>query len=110
MCRRSRPNRHARQMASRAESSVDTAVTALATNPAFAHGPGAAEPDAELIGLERTFRQTLDSYEAARQHFNRCEEQYFDLCPCLPEALTSDGPLGGLLSRSHWSASDLRRM
>jgi hypothetical protein len=61
----------------------------------------AAEPDAELIGLERTFRQALDTYEAARQRFNRCEEQYFELCPCLPEALTS---------LSHWNATDLRRM
>jgi hypothetical protein len=50
------------------------------------------------------------SADVARQRFNRCEEQYFDLCPCLPEALTSDGPLGHLLSWSHWSATDLRRM
>jgi hypothetical protein len=87
-----------------------TAAAALATNSASAGAPRAAELDAELIGLERTFQQALDSYEAARQHFNRCEEQYFDLCPCLPEALTSDGPLGHLLSWSHWSAADLRRM
>jgi hypothetical protein len=89
---------------------VGTAVAALATNTASADVPRATEPDAELIGLERTFRQALDTYEAARQRFNRCEEQYFDLCPCLPEALTSDGPLGHLLSWSHWSAADLRRM
>jgi hypothetical protein len=89
---------------------VGTAVAALATSTASADVPRATEPDAELIGLERTFRQALDTYEAARQHFNQCEEQYFDLCPCLPEALTSDGPLGHLLSWSHWSAADLRRM
>jgi hypothetical protein len=89
---------------------VGAAVAALATNTAPADVPRATEPDAELIGLERMFRQALDTYEAARQHFNRCEEQYFDLCPCLPEALASDGPLGHLLSWSHWSAADLRRM
>ena len=89
---------------------VGTAATALATNTASAEAPRTTEPDAELIGLERTFQQTLDTYEAARQRFNCCEEQYFDLCPCLPEALTSDGPLGHLLSWSHWSAADLRRI
>jgi hypothetical protein len=89
---------------------VGTAGAALATSTALADAPRAAEPDAELIGLERTFRQALDTYEAARQRFNRCEERYFDRCPCLPEALTSDGPLGDLLSWSHWSAADLRRM
>jgi hypothetical protein len=89
---------------------VGTAAAALATNTAPADALRAAEPDAELIGLERTFQQALDTYEAARQRFNRCEEQYFDLRPCLPDALTSDGPLGHLLSWSHWSAADLRRM
>jgi hypothetical protein len=89
---------------------VGTAATALATNTASADAPRAADPDAELISLERTFQQALDTYEAARQHFNQCEEQYFDLCPSLPEALTSDGPLGHLLSWSQWSAADLRRM
>jgi hypothetical protein len=89
---------------------VGTTVAALATSTASAEVPRATEPDAELIGLERTFQQALDIYEAARQRFNRCEEQYFDLCPYLPEALTSDGPLGDLLSWSHWSAADLRRM
>jgi hypothetical protein len=89
---------------------LGTAAAAVATNTAPADVPRATEPDAELIGLERTFQQALDTYEAARQRFNRCEEQYFDLCPCLPEALTSDGPLGHLLSWSHWSATDLRRM
>ncbi|HEV7693434.1 MAG TPA: hypothetical protein VGO52_21555 [Hyphomonadaceae bacterium] len=89
---------------------VGTMVAALATSTASADAPRATEPDAQLIDLERTFQQALDTYEAARQRFNRCEEQYFDLCPCLPEALTSDGPLGHLLSWSHWSAADLRRM
>jgi hypothetical protein len=60
--------------------------------------------------LERTFQHALDAYEAARQRFNQCEEEYFDLCPCLPDELTSDGPLGHLLPWSHWSAADLRRM
>jgi hypothetical protein len=100
----------ARNVLSRRTFLVGTTVAALATSTASADVPRATEPDAELIGLERTFRQALDTYEAARQRFNRCEEQYFDLCPCLPEALTSDGPLGHLLSWSHWSASDLRRM
>jgi hypothetical protein len=74
--------------------------------------PRAAEPDAELIGLEHTFQQALDSYEAARQHYNRCEKRFFDLRPCVPEALTEDGPLGHLLfdEWSHWRAADLRRM
>jgi hypothetical protein len=89
---------------------VGTAVATLATSTVSANVPRASEPDAELIGLERTFRQALETYEAARQRFNRCEEQYFDLCPCLPDALTSDGPLGHLLSWSHWNAADLRRM
>ncbi len=89
---------------------VGTAAVAVVTNTAPADVPRATEPDAELIGLERTFWQALDTYEAARQRFNRCEERYFDRCPCLPEALTSDGPLGDLLSWSHWSAADLRRM
>lgn len=57
-----------------------------------------------------TFRQALDTYEAARQRFNHREEQYFDLCPGLPDALTGDGLLGHLLSWSHWSAADVRRM
>jgi hypothetical protein len=100
----------ARDVLSRRTFLVGTTVAALATSTASADVPRATEPDAKLIGLERTFRQALDTYEAARQRFNRCEEQYFDLCPCLPEALTSDGPLGHLLSWSHWSASDLRRM
>ena len=89
---------------------VGTTVAALATSTASADVPPATDPDAELIGLERTFQQALDTYEAARERFNQCEEQYFDPCPCLPEALTSDGPLGDLLSWSHWSAADLRRM
>lgn len=89
---------------------VGTAVAALTTSTASADVPRATEPDAKLISLERTFQQALDTYEAARQRFNQCEEQYFDLCPCLPEALTSDGRLGHLLSWSHWSAADLRRM
>jgi hypothetical protein len=54
---------------------VGTAVAALAASTAAADVPRAAEPDAELIDLERTFQQALDTYEAARQRFNRCEEQ-----------------------------------
>jgi hypothetical protein len=100
----------ARDVLSRRTFLVGTTVAALATSTASAGAPRATEPDAELIGLERTFRQTLDTYEAARQRFNHCEEQYFDLCPCVPDALTDDGPLGHLLSWSHWSATDLRRM
>lgn len=72
--------------------------------------PRASAADLELIGLERSFQHALDTYEVARQRFNQCEKEYFDLCPCLPEVLTSDGPLGDLLQWSHWSAADLRRM
>jgi hypothetical protein len=100
----------AKDVLSRRTFLVGTTAAALATSSASADVPRATEPDAELICLERTFQQALDSYEAARQRFNQCEEQYFDLGPCLPEALTSDGPLGHLLSWSHWSAADLRRM
>src|SRR2546425_2551920 len=76
---------------------VGTAAVALTAITAPTDAPRAAEPDAELVGLARTFQQALDAYEAARQHYNRCEDRYFDLRPCVPEALTSDGPLGHLL-------------
>jgi hypothetical protein len=67
---------------------------------------------ADALRLERRFLEALDAYEAARQHYNRCEDRYFDLRPCVPEALTGDGPLGHLLfdESSHWRAADLRRM
>src|SRR5947209_19988626 len=87
----------ARDVLSRRTFLVGTTVAALATSTASADVPRATEPDAELIGLERTFQHALNTYEVARQRFNQCEEQYFDLCPSLPEALTSDGPLGHLL-------------
>ncbi len=91
---------------------VGTAAVALTASTASTDAPRAAEPDAELVGLARTFQQALDAYEAARQHYNRCEDRYFDLRPCVPEALTGDGPLGHLLfdEGSHWRAADLRRM
>src|SRR2546425_441731 len=76
---------------------VGTAAVALTAITASTDAPRAAEPDAELVGLARTFQQALDAYEAARQHYNRCEDRYFDLRPCVPQALTSDGPLGHLL-------------
>jgi hypothetical protein len=91
---------------------VGTAAVALTAITASTDEPRAAEPDAELVGLARTFQQALDAYEAARQHYNRCEDRYFDLRPCVPKALTGDGPLGHLLfdESSHWRAADLRRM
>jgi hypothetical protein len=91
---------------------VGTAAVALTAITASTDEPRAAEPDAELVGLARTFQQALDAYEAARQHYNRCEDRYFDLRPCVPKALTGDGPLGHLLfdPSSHWRATALRRL
>ena len=91
---------------------VGTATAALVAKAAAADPLRAVEPDIGLIELEQTFRQALDAYEAARQHFNHCEDRYFDLRPRIPEALTEDGPLGHLLDGpcSHWRAADLRRM
>src|SRR2546430_16731713 len=89
-----------------------SAALTVAAVPADALPAAGIEPDAELIGLERTFHRALDAYETARQQYNRCEDRYFDLRPCLPEALTGDGPLGHLLfdEGSHWRAADLRRL
>jgi len=91
---------------------VGSAAVALTAITASTDAPRAAEPDAELVGLARTFQQALDAYEAARQHYNWCEDRYFDLRPCVPKALTGDGPLGHLLfdESSHWRGADLRRM
>jgi hypothetical protein len=91
---------------------VASAALAIAAVPADALPAAAIEPDAELIGLERRFAAALDAYETARQHFNRCEARYFELCPRVPKLLARKGPLGHLLSDrwSHWSAADLRRM
>jgi hypothetical protein len=89
-----------------------SAALTVAAVPADALPPAVIKPDADLIELERTFHEALDAYEAARQHYNRCEDRYFDLRPCVPKALTGDGPLGHLLfdESSHWRAADLRRM
>ena len=88
------------------------AAPAVAAVPANALPASALEPPAELVALERRFLEALDAYETARQHFNRCEAQYFELRPRVPKRLTRKGPLGHLLVDrwSHWSAAGLRRM
>ena len=88
------------------------AVLAGASAPAHVLSAAAITPDAELAGLERKFLAALDAYEAARQHFNRCEAQYFELRPRVPKLLTRKGPLGHLLVDrwSHWSTAGLRRV
>lgn len=87
-------------------------ATALVGADTSAEAPrsGVAAPDTELAGLERTFAQALAAHEAARRQFNRCEGRFFDLCPCIPDELTGDGPLGRLPSWQHWSAAELRRI
>jgi hypothetical protein len=66
--------------------------------------------DAELLDLTQIFARALDAYQAARDHYNHCEDQYFARRPCVPEALTESGPLGHLLpSWLHWSAAELRQ-
>jgi hypothetical protein len=67
--------------------------------------------DAELLDLTQIFARALAAYQAARAHYNDCEDRYFDRRPCLPEALTESGPLGHLLpSWLHWSATELRQI
>jgi hypothetical protein len=67
--------------------------------------------DAELFDLAQTFARALDAYQAARDHYNHCEDRYFARRPCVPEALTESGPLGHLLpSWLHWSAAELRQI
>lgn len=88
-----------------------TALPGTSTVKADAPAVAAIASDTELLGLERTFAQALDAYEAARARCSLSERQYFARCPCLPETLTDKGPLGHLLpSWSHWSAAGLRRM
>jgi hypothetical protein len=67
--------------------------------------------DVELVDLQQIFAQALDVYQAARAHYNQCEELYFARRPCVPETLTESGPLGHLLpSWLHWSAAELRQI
>ena len=68
------------------------------------------ETDAKLVALDRSLAQALDTYEAARRHYNRCEKRFFAACPDPPDVLTSGGPLGRLLDSkwSWWGAQDLR--
>jgi hypothetical protein len=66
--------------------------------------------DAELLDLTQDFARALDAYQAARDHYNHCEDRYFARRPDLPQALTESGPLGHLLpSWLHWSAAELRQ-
>jgi hypothetical protein len=69
-------------------------------------------PDAELTALGARFEQALSVYEAARNHFNDCEERYLTQGPDPPQALTSAGPLGALLDHDwcYWSARELRAL
>src|ERR1700730_8848471 len=67
--------------------------------------------DAELLDLTQDFARALDAYQAARDHYNHCENGYFARRPDLPQALTESGPLGHLLpSWLHWSAAELRQI
>jgi hypothetical protein len=67
-------------------------------------------PDAELLDLTQAFARALDAYQAAREHYNHCEDRYFARRPRVPQALTESGPLGHLLpSWLHWSAAELRQ-
>lgn len=67
--------------------------------------------DAELLDLTQDFARALDACQAARDHYNHCENRYFARRPDLPEALTESGPLGHLLpSWLHWSAAELRQI
>jgi hypothetical protein len=75
-------------------------------------GSAAANAERELATLGATFDQSLAAHEAARHHYNDCENRYFDLSPMPPDELTFDGPLGHLLDSrwSIWSAHELRRL
>ena len=55
----------ARDVLSRRTFLVGTTVAALATSTASADVPRATEPDAELVCLERTFQQALDTLQRA---------------------------------------------
>jgi hypothetical protein len=67
--------------------------------------------DAELLDLTQDFARAHDAYQAARDHYNHCENGYFARRPRVPEALTESGPLGHLLpSWLHWSAAELRQI
>ena len=67
--------------------------------------------DAELLDLTQDFARALDAYQAARDHYNHCENGYFARRPDLPQALTESGPLGHLLpSWLHWSAAEPRQI
>jgi hypothetical protein len=67
--------------------------------------------DAELLDLTQAFARALDAYQAAREHYNLCEDRYFARRPRVPQALTESGPLGHLLpSWLHWSAAELRQI
>jgi hypothetical protein len=67
-------------------------------------------PDAELLDLTQAFARALDAYQAAREHYNHCEDRYFARRPRVPQALTESGSLGHLLpSWLHWSAAELRQ-
>ena len=83
------------------------AAVALADDPRVS---AQTEADAELVALDRTFAQALETYEAARRHYNRCEKRFFAACPDPPDVLTSGGPLGRLLDNkgSWWDVQDLR--
>jgi hypothetical protein len=81
---------------------------ALRTDSLGATGIG---PGVELLDLQQTFTRALDAYEAARMHYNQCENRYFARRPRVPQALTESGPLGHLLpSWLHWSAAELRQI
>ena len=67
--------------------------------------------DAEVLDLTLAFARALGAYQAAREHYNHCEDRYFARRPDLPQALTESGPLGHLLpSWLHWSAAELRQI
>jgi hypothetical protein len=75
-------------------------------------GPAAANAEPELTALGVAFDQSLAAHEATRQHYNDCENRYFDHSPMPPDELTLEGPLGHLLDTrwSIWSARELRRL
>ncbi len=89
-------------------------VAAASTTSAAAVAPvatshPAANPEAELLALQRTFDEAVAAYWTAQRHYGDCETRYFALRPEPPAALTIDGPLGGLL-RDKWDVWRLKAL
>lgn len=88
---------------------VGTASLASPITPAAALSRPTQPIDAELTALWRRFEQACAVHDAAQQHFNDCENRYFDQCPDVPRELTHQGALGHLIREwDYWRARDLR--